>query len=133
MGSSQFPVLTEGFSIHRSPFEHQGVNPPGKAAFGDIEGVDPIDGGMIPVVGVEVRRRMIVVVHANHDPEKGRDGRHVAILPRLLLHSEIALDRAQDFAPKQGETEGDPQEVCGAGSSRGLTARMGPWELPSSI
>jgi hypothetical protein len=69
--------------VKRGPFDHQGAHAPRDITMENLERIDRKESLVFGVFRVKVRRRMIVVVHADRYSIEVRNPRHVFVLQLL--------------------------------------------------
>lgn len=62
--------------MHHRPFPHQMERPGGQFAFQDRKGLDSNRCFELAILRVKMRRRVVVIKHADKDSIKGADGWH---------------------------------------------------------
>ena len=72
----EVPVVQQLRAVQIEPFQHVTERPFGETPLDDAA-LDLYDDLEVAVGGVEVRRRVLPVVHANDDPEEAADLRHL--------------------------------------------------------
>jgi len=82
MGFCKPPVFQQFVSVFRGPFKNERQCATRNLSFGYPESFDVDFHGVVCVVSMKMRRRMIVIIHSNGDPEKLADRRHGQIFAR---------------------------------------------------
>jgi hypothetical protein len=82
------PIVAQLLSMKLSPVQNQPECPARKLSFNDFERLDPDFGLVLAVDRVEVRWRVIVIIHPNDNPEEDAECWH-SISPRFraLIYS----------------------------------------------
>ena len=78
----KLPVQRQFFTVLGGPLENQRGRSLRKRSLQDGQSIDREGRFMFAVAGMEVRRRVIVVVHRDNDSEETADLRHVPIVAR---------------------------------------------------
>ena len=78
MLSRPAPILFQLLLMHCGPLGHQTERSPGNASGEHPDWIDPNDRNVTTIVGMKMRRLMIVVVHRNDDPIEARNLRHAS-------------------------------------------------------
>ena len=78
LGLGTHPVRLQLSPVELNPFFDKAEGPPGHVSMKDLPGRDEYLRLELPVASMEMRRRVISVVHGDHDSVEERKARHGA-------------------------------------------------------
>jgi hypothetical protein len=81
VGFSAPPILLQLEPMLYSPLENHAVDPLWQPTRQDGQSLHRYDTRVLGIVGVEVSRTVVFVVHPDLDPEESADGRHGTLVP----------------------------------------------------
>ena len=83
-GFAEFPIFKQLCLMQFCPVQNKTQRPPGYFSFHQFQRPDIDDRLLLTILGMEVRWRMFIPEHLDHDPEKLADGWHI-VFPRWLF------------------------------------------------